>query len=859
MVNNSINFDLDSLNGHWDSVLAEEGFDISKKPNRPCPLCGGTDRFSYTNTHNNGTYVCRHCTPEKGTGFVFLQKYLNKSPKEILQLLKEKYGEREMPKPTITPKQEPESKAVIPTTQALSYVPGAYVSLLNKNGKSCSYKYERLWGWLQEDGQRIGYIGRLPTKDSHQIFWTENGWTQGTLGDNRPLFGLHTLPDNDLVYVVEGEKTWQAVVDSIFGAACITWTGGAMAVMKSDWNVLKGKRLILCPDNDTQGFQAMSKIENLLKPFCEINTFKPPEGLPKGWDLADHDGKGLESFIKENLITEEVLLGNKQFLFDYIKPLGFDHKKLYFMPSGKYQVLDFSGVELTKPVLRYLAPTHLWANTFAKDEGGTDWEAAAEWIIEISEKQKVYDSANIRGNGIWRDNENHQTGDCDVVAHMGDSLLINGEGKKLNQYKSKYIYAQRKRKIQLPAISLDNKEKFLLADIAQSFKWREPEAGTMILGWLVNSIMSAFLHWRPNIWIIGAPGVGKSTILDKFLLPCLDGICIKPEGDTTEAGLRNWIGSDSLPVLFDEPEGDSELSTRKMQSIIKFLRSNTSSSGGMIAKGTSNQDGQRFQAQSMFCLSSINTIVLPKQDRDRITRMEVLANSGGYPTIEKLIGNLPLDVNEKLYHFVATNVKAINNINMAFVKYFSERFGNRRIGDQYGILSSGLYILTGNLTVPSEDYIDNFFASNEYLWDLIEKPEDSDATKDFLNFTRDIIIHYQTEDGRRKEFKLNSLIAIANGKYSEYITSGEAISALSNRGIYLKLEAQDYLNYLHFTINHAELKELFKKEPMYQDYSNLLLRLEGAKSGRPRIDGQQLRTIYLPVKNFIEDVDKDPF
>src|SRR5690606_33941613 len=125
---------------------------------------------------------------------------------EILKILNEKYGKREMPKPTTPPKQESESKAIIPTDQTLSYVAGTNVSLLNKNGKSLSYQYETLWDWLQEDGQRIGYVGRKSDKTTHQIFWTDKGWAQGTLGDNRPLFGLHTLPDNDSVYIVEGEK-----------------------------------------------------------------------------------------------------------------------------------------------------------------------------------------------------------------------------------------------------------------------------------------------------------------------------------------------------------------------------------------------------------------------------------------------------------------------------------------------------------------------------------------------------------------------------------------------------------------------------------------------------------------------------
>ena len=37
----------------------------------PCPLCGGTDRFQYTDKFGEGNYHCRHCGP--GGGFKLLQ------------------------------------------------------------------------------------------------------------------------------------------------------------------------------------------------------------------------------------------------------------------------------------------------------------------------------------------------------------------------------------------------------------------------------------------------------------------------------------------------------------------------------------------------------------------------------------------------------------------------------------------------------------------------------------------------------------------------------------------------------------------------------------------------------------------
>lgn len=62
--------------GRWTEILASLGVDesILKRRNMPCPLCGGTDRFQYTDKFGEGNYHCRQCGP--GGGFKLLQATL---------------------------------------------------------------------------------------------------------------------------------------------------------------------------------------------------------------------------------------------------------------------------------------------------------------------------------------------------------------------------------------------------------------------------------------------------------------------------------------------------------------------------------------------------------------------------------------------------------------------------------------------------------------------------------------------------------------------------------------------------------------------------------------------------------------
>ena len=59
--------------GRWSEILASVGVDerVLLHRNLPCPLCGGTDRFQYTDKFGEGNYHCRQCGP--GGGFKLLQ------------------------------------------------------------------------------------------------------------------------------------------------------------------------------------------------------------------------------------------------------------------------------------------------------------------------------------------------------------------------------------------------------------------------------------------------------------------------------------------------------------------------------------------------------------------------------------------------------------------------------------------------------------------------------------------------------------------------------------------------------------------------------------------------------------------
>jgi 5S rRNA maturation endonuclease (ribonuclease M5) len=165
------------------------------------------------------------------------------------------------------------------------------------------------------DHNVLGYVIRLEDKDGNKITPTltycrdsqgKEQWRWQGFGNDRPLYGLEQLREKPTspVLIVEGEKTCDAArLNRLFkDMAVVTWNGGAAAVQKSDWSVLKDKTVIVWPDNDNPGLNAANKISKILKAQGNQNVsiVDLPATLPHKWDLADKvpDGVKLEEVLK---------------------------------------------------------------------------------------------------------------------------------------------------------------------------------------------------------------------------------------------------------------------------------------------------------------------------------------------------------------------------------------------------------------------------------------------------------------------------------------------------------------------------------------------------------------------------------
>lgn len=164
----------------------------------------------------------------------------------------------------------------------------------------------RIWPYRDADGGIIGYVARYETPEGKQIrCWSwgaragaEPGWGCGHFTGRRPLYGLDLLaarPESPAL-VVEGEKAADAARVLLPSYVVVTWPAGSNSWDKAEWEPLRGRRMLLWPDNDAPGLKCMAGLAALLRDGIACPEIKiiDPNRMPDGFDAADWSGTGEE-------------------------------------------------------------------------------------------------------------------------------------------------------------------------------------------------------------------------------------------------------------------------------------------------------------------------------------------------------------------------------------------------------------------------------------------------------------------------------------------------------------------------------------------------------------------------------------
>ncbi|PBB30593.1 toprim domain-containing protein [Mesorhizobium sp. WSM3882] len=380
------------------------------------------------------------------------------------------------------------------------------------------------------------------------------------------------------------------------------------------------------------------------------------------------------------------------------RALGHDNGTCFYWCPRRGQVAPLSMSGHSKAALLSMAPLTYWELTFPA-KGGCNWDDAANAMLRDCENEGVFDPSRKVGRGVIIDKGR-------VVAHIGDRLIVDGSEADLNLKGSQWIYQKRSPIKLAKSNALARADTKRLDELLAKLDWITPDMGRLFGGWLVIAPICGALTFRPHVWITGERGSGKSTVMDAVAGRLLESTSIRVQGDTTEAGVRQALKDDLLPILFDEFEAKTEDDRKRISKIIALARQAFSSNGAPIIKGGANGESVSYRVRSAFLFASIDKSMTLPADDSRIVTLELRGpdpNAGpaakrfradAFSQLQSEINELFADDFSQRFFMRSLGLAPIINANaQIFARVIAKKTGKQRLGDTLAAPIAGWWSL----------------------------------------------------------------------------------------------------------------------------------------------------------------------
>lgn len=699
-----------------------------------------------------------------------------------------------------------------------------------------------------DTGEVVMQVVRYEPKDFRQRRpdpTGKDGWNWSVPASKRILFNLPAVKASDkLVCIVEGEKDVERLAQIGVVATCNP--GGAGKWQDNYSASLAGRSVCILPDNDEPGEQHAQIVARALHGVAQsIRIVRLPDLPPKGdvsdWIAAGGDRSALAALYRSaadydpgaDVSQPDDPPAAESFEAPF-RCLGYNRGTYYYLALGTQQLTALTPSGHTTANLLGLAPLTYWEREFP-GRTGFDVNTATNALMRQCERAGIFTPELLRGRGAWWD-------DGRIVLHLGSMLYVDRTPTNPVAVRSRFVYERGEpmnADIDNPMSTAEAGE-FL--DLVRMMPWERDIDALYVAGWCVLAHIGGVLPWRPHVWVVGSKGSGKSHVMSQVIRPILGDNCVFLQGETTEAGIRQTLRYDALPVLFDEAEGEDTRATDRLQRILALVRQSSSETGGRIAKGTVNGNAMSFQIRSCFAFSSINASLVQQSDRSRVTVVELKPEKRKHNLDELLAAEARILTEEKIQRFYSRSISLapiIRQNALVFAKAVAAVMGEQRAGDQLGTLLAGAWSLTSDQPVTFEQASD--WVNQQDWGDQKEEVQGQSDEAALLAFLMQQKLRVQNSTGA-DEYPIGELVQMAGGV--DYTNNEVATKALLRIGI--KVDNGGIA-----VSNTADgIKRLLAKTPWSVNWGKVLRRLPHSQTlgvtyfGYPKSES---RAVWVPI------------
>lgn len=736
-----------------------------------------------------------------------------------------------------------------------------------------------LYPFRNYEGQLLGYTARFQKPDgkkqvlpyTYKYDGDGYGWHFKSWNAPRPMYGLDRLRNAHTVAIFEGEKTADHAHRLIGhqGYACLSWVGGSSAAKYVDFSPIELFPKVYCPDNDTPGEKVARIICDLLiqQQNADVRLCEPVGGK-KGADVADTDWNAdqLIDYVSSGakyapiqapdyseLMQAPAHLavggGDKQEGNQYFRCLGFEtvdgQSVFHFFTSRSSSLISLSASKMTSTNLLQLAPLKFWELNFMGTAKEFNVKGAQDWLIENGYQVGMFNVSKIRGRGAWIDKG-------DVVLHSGEYLIVNGQMCRLTDYQTQFVY-DRAHSLQFPTCTpATSHQAVQFLELSKRLRWERPLDAYLLVGWCVIAPVCGALNWRPHIWVTGPKGSGKSWVFSQMVVPMLGEAVLNIEGNTSEAGIRQSLQHDAIPVVYDEAEGETKQAAERIQTVLGLARSASSENGAAMLKGSAGGESKSYKIRSCFAFASITVQAKQQSDRSRISVLSLRKpDAKEDPNKRKAewesfqrdhISVVTPDFVKAIQSRTITLLPTILKNIKAFTAAAAVELGEQRSGDQVGAMLAGAFALTSDKEITFDQALEWIRKQD---WTEEKNNQQTEDEKSLLARILEEKIMAEDSNGVKHTRRIGELVDVATLRdKDDQIGPDSANTNLSRHGI--KIDRVEQV--LIISNTDREIQRILEGTPWTPNHHKVLLRLDGAypAKGAVRFKGGSSRAVCIP-------------
>jgi putative DNA primase/helicase len=400
---------------------------------------------------------------------------------------------------------------------------------------------------------------------------------------------------------------------------------------------------------------------------------------------------------------------------------------------------------------------------------------------------------------------------------------------------------------------LKAEETLAFQEVLNLIQWESRRYAKLFGGWMVVASVGGALDWRPHVWITGGAGTGKSYLMQNVIHRLLKKMCHYFRGQTTEAGIRQIIRSDSKALIFDEFETDDERSAVRVAANLELIRQASSESDGQVAKGSPSGQAIIYRPRFAALVSSIRVPLIHEADKTRFTVLELLHREGSeenFRRLKKGLTSLPKDFPDRLFsrtfELLPVLRQSIDTLWEAF-----RTSASARTSQQYSALLAGWWILGHDSPISETEAME---VVKEFDPKEVESDREESECLDFLMKK----VERVSGQGNLIERSIGEMVVSTWGYHaSDDSSDGAYIKILDRLG--LRVTAKS----LYVSQVHPSLSRLFGRTRWMTGWSKSLSRIPGAENNiMVRIGSKPSRCVRIPINQVLgpktEGEDGDP-